>query len=121
MFFDNNLDFYKYYRTNITYMDDKYFIRGNYDIKYTLDSYYFESDSRFSMLIDFWASWCVPCRIENPHVVIAYQQFKNKNFTVLGISFDNPGQHNRWIEAIHADNLSWTQVSDLKGCLPHPL
>lgn len=53
MFFDNNLDFYKYYRTNITYMDDKYFIRSNYDIKYTLDSYYFESDSRFSTSNDF--------------------------------------------------------------------
>ncbi|GAB3353835.1 hypothetical protein GCM10027566_14460 [Arachidicoccus ginsenosidivorans] len=56
MFFDNNLDFYKYYRTNSSYMDDKYFIRGNYDIKYTLDSYYFESDSRFSTSHDFKVS-----------------------------------------------------------------
>ncbi|MDR2283702.1 MAG: redoxin domain-containing protein [Sphingobacterium sp.] len=67
------------------------------------------------VLIDFWASWCVPCRHENPNVVSAYQQYKNKNFTVLGISFDNPGQHNRWIDAIHADNLTWTHLSDLKG------
>lgn len=67
------------------------------------------------VLIDFWASWCVPCRHENPNVVSAYQQYKNKNFTVLGISFDNPGQHERWVDAIHADNLTWTHVSDLKG------
>ncbi|MDM1292682.1 redoxin domain-containing protein [Sphingobacterium sp. N143] len=67
------------------------------------------------VLIDFWASWCVPCRMENPNVVSAYQQYKNKNFTVLGISFDYPGQQQRWLDAIHSDNLSWTQLSDLKG------
>jgi len=67
------------------------------------------------LLIDFWASWCVPCRMENPNVVSAYQQYKNKNFTVLGISFDYPGQQKRWLDAIHSDNLHWTQLSDLKG------
>jgi len=67
------------------------------------------------VLVDFWASWCVPCRIENPNVVAAYQQYKNKNFTVLGVSFDYPGQNQRWLDAIHSDNLTWSQVSDLKG------
>lgn len=64
------------------------------------------------VLVDFWASWCKPCRIENPHVVKAYQQFKNKNFTVLGVSLDK--EKAPWIEAIKADGLSWTHVSDLK-------
>jgi peroxiredoxin len=66
------------------------------------------------VLVDFWASWCEPCRDENPNVVKAYNQFKNKNFTVLGVSLDKAGQKNRWLEAIRADGLEWTQVSDLK-------
>lgn len=64
------------------------------------------------VLVDFWASWCPPCREENPNVVKAYQQFKDKNFTVLGVSLDD--SKNRWIQAIKTDNLTWTNVSDLK-------
>ncbi|WP_341837218.1 redoxin domain-containing protein [Chitinophaga pollutisoli] len=65
------------------------------------------------VLIDFWASWCVPCRHENPAVVKAFQQFKDKNFTVLGVSLDRQGQKDKWLKAIHDDNLTWTHVSDL--------
>lgn len=67
------------------------------------------------VLIDFWASWCGPCREENPNVVAAYHKFKDKNFTVLGVSLDNPGKKDAWLKAIAADKLEWTQVSDLKG------
>jgi peroxiredoxin len=66
------------------------------------------------VLIDFWASWCGPCRGENPNVVKAYQQYKDKNFTVLGVSLDRPGKKDDWLAAIKADGLDWTQVSDLK-------
>ena len=66
------------------------------------------------VLVDFWASWCGPCRRENPNVVQAFNQFKNKNFTILGVSLDRPGQKENWIKAIKDDNLTWTHISDLK-------
>lgn len=66
------------------------------------------------VLIDFWASWCGPCRQENPNVVKAYNKYKNKNFTVLGVSLDRPDGKANWLAAIKNDGLSWTQVSDLK-------
>ena len=66
------------------------------------------------VLLDFWASWCSPCRHENPNVVKAYKQFKDKNFTVLGVSLDHPGKYQSWMDAIHEDGLTWTHVSDLK-------
>lgn len=66
------------------------------------------------VLLDFWASWCAPCRAENPNVVKAYHQYKDKNFTVLGVSLDRPGKKADWLAAIKADGLEWTQVSDLK-------
>lgn len=66
------------------------------------------------VLIDFWASWCRPCRMENPNVVKAFNKYKSKGFTVLGVSLDRPGGKDSWIEAIHKDNLTWTHVSDLK-------
>lgn len=64
------------------------------------------------VLIDFWASWCNPCRRENPNLVNAYNQFKNKNFTIIGVSLDRNKES--WLKAIKDDNLTWTNVSDLK-------
>lgn len=66
------------------------------------------------LLIDFWASWCGPCRQENPNVVKVFNQYKDRNFHILGVSLDREGQKDKWMKAIHDDQLTWTQVSDLK-------
>ncbi|MBM3415127.1 MAG: AhpC/TSA family protein [Bacteroidetes bacterium] len=66
------------------------------------------------VLVDFWASWCRPCRTENPNVVKVWQKFRDKNFTILGVSLDQPGQKDEWMKAVMQDKLTWTHVSDLK-------
>jgi len=65
------------------------------------------------VLVDFWASWCKPCRAQNPSLVRLYQKYKNKGFTILGVSLDSKKES--WLKAIHDDKLEWSHVSDLKS------
>ena len=67
------------------------------------------------VLLDFWASWCIPCRKEHPNLVQAYAKYKEKGFEILGVSIDTKDEEWRWKRAIENDGVTWTQVSDLKG------
>lgn len=66
------------------------------------------------VLVDLWASWCGPCRANHPALVKLYDEFKGRNFTILGVSLDEQDGRKKWLEAIKKDGLQWPQVSDLK-------
>ncbi len=67
------------------------------------------------LLLDFWASWCIPCRKENPNLVKLYNRNKHKGFEILGISYDDESSKNAWLKAIKDDKLNWTHISELKN------
>lgn len=78
----------------------------------TVNLYDFIANNKLT-LIDFWASWCGPCRLENPNLVATYQEYQKKGFEILGVSLDS--NKDRWLAAIQKDQLQWTQVSNLEG------
>ena len=66
-------------------------------------------------IIDFWASWCRPCRAENPNVVRVYDKYHDKGLNIISVSLDKAGQKNRWVKAIADDKMDWFHVSNLKS------
>lgn len=110
--------------TYYTYLDDylgrmKSVVIGNTFIDFSLPDTAgnFVSLSDFAgngiLLVDFWASWCSPCRQVNPDIVKIYNEFKDKGFDIVGVSLDNTKK--KWLDAIEADNLTWNHMSDLQG------
>ena len=81
-------------------------------VKFSFVESLLKNNSDTTYVINFWASWCKPCRAENPNIVAAYNKYKGKNFTILGVSLDK--DKSAWVNAIKKDNLSWPQMSDLK-------
>lgn len=65
-------------------------------------------------IIDFWASWCRPCRIENPNVVKVYNKYHDKGLNIISVSLDKEGQKDKWLQAIEDDKMDWYHVSNLK-------
>lgn len=65
-------------------------------------------------IVDFWASWCKPCRLENPNVVRVYNKYHNKGLNIISVSLDRPGQKERWLRAIEKDQMDWYHVSNLQ-------
>ena len=74
----------------------------------------YESFKGKFVLLEFWASWCAPCRKENPNVVALYDEFHDKGLNIIGVSLDKEGDANKWKDAITADKLTWTQISNLQ-------
>lgn len=117
---------YSQFKNISFYKDIKSFIENSYDLKIN-DSYIdFEMNDQNQetyklsslltnklTLVEFWASWCGPCRISNPSLVKVYNAFKHKGFEIVAVSLDS--NYDNWVKAINSDNLSWVHLSDLKG------